>query len=114
MLILSAIGFILTSYSTFREAAERIRGTSNILAPKFFRTFDEDSKTLCSYETIDTHAKNIEVPDSILQEQNAFQALGTPQVRDFTRERVERHLSWLTRKDPSSFISVFNSGRECI
>ncbi|KAF2793250.1 hypothetical protein K505DRAFT_244819 [Melanomma pulvis-pyrius CBS 109.77] len=94
---------------TFDEAAELIRGASNILPHTFYRVFYETSATLSSYVSRDIHANHRETPQLKLEEGNAFQALGKAAVRDLTNQRIERHLKWAQKKDPSSFISAFDN-----
>lgn len=56
------------------------------------------------------HAKHRENPALRIKEGNAFQALGDYDItKDATRERIERHLIWNKKREPSSYISVFNS-----
>lgn len=80
------------------------------MRPKeLFRTGYETSITLSSYVTKDTHAKHRQVPDLIIDEKNAFQSVGKFKLsEDLTLERIERHLVWNKKREPSSFISAFD------
>jgi len=101
----------LTRYSTFSNKPEKERNDdrANIVPSSFYRTFYEISITLSAYVSKDTHAKHRERPDLKISEGNAFQAVSPfTAENDLTRERIERHLIWNKKKDPSSYISVFN------
>jgi hypothetical protein len=104
---------VLTLHSTFSNKSERIRAWSNNLPPQFYRTFHEESKTLCAYTSTDNQPKNRQAEGVKIRTGNAFQAMGTPDLKkDLTLPRFERHVSWGTVKDPSSWISVFNHLRK--
>ncbi|KAI8941663.1 hypothetical protein NX059_002875 [Plenodomus lindquistii] len=95
---------------TFSKSAERIRASSSILPEKFYRTYYETSNSLCCWVSKDTHPKHREEPDLKIADGNAFQSIGTFKFsRDLTRPRIERHLVWNKKVDPSSLISVFNA-----
>jgi hypothetical protein len=97
---------------TFGESAEVIRRQSKILSRWLYRIFYEDSATLCAYVSTHTQPKYREIPGLNLQlklvEGNAFQSLAKPMVKDFTKQRIERHLNWQQKHPPSSYISTFN------
>jgi hypothetical protein len=101
----------LTRYSTFTKGPEVARelNKSKIVPPFFYRTGYETSVTLSAYTSKDTHAKHREQPKLKISNGNAFQAICKFILRnDLNRERIERQLKWNKRKDPSSYISVFN------
>jgi hypothetical protein len=80
-----------------------------MLPANLYRTFHETSATLSSYVGEETHVKHRQTPKLKLHDGNAFQAISHfSMVNDLRRERIERHLSWQTKRDPSSFISAFN------
>ncbi|KNG46814.1 hypothetical protein DDE82_004327 [Stemphylium lycopersici] len=82
---------------------------------ELFRTGYETSITLSSYVTKDTHAKHRQVPDLIIDEKNAFQSVGKFKLsEDLTLERIERHLVWNKKREPSSFISAFDGADHAI
>ena len=57
----------------------------------------------------DTHAKHRETPGLKIKEGNAFQAVGEFKIEtEATKERIERHLVWNKKKNPSAYISVFD------
>ncbi|KAH6614347.1 hypothetical protein C7974DRAFT_444368, partial [Boeremia exigua] len=98
---------------SFNKTSEALRastqGTSNILPPFFYRTFYETSITLSSRVSKDTHVKHRERQKLKIRKGNAFQAVGNVDFRrELTKPRIERHLVWNKKRDPSSFISVFN------
>jgi len=101
--------FGLIPRRSFSELQGIVRGASKILPPAFYRIHHENSATLSKHVTLDTHTKRRECPRLGSKPGNAFQALGTFQVRDFTKERIERHLVWNKKEDPSSHVSVFNN-----
>ena len=66
--------------------------------------------TLCSRVSKDTHAKHRERPDLTIESGNAFQAIGKRNMmKAVTKEGVERHLKWCKKRDPSQWISVFDT-----
>jgi hypothetical protein len=80
-----------------------------IVPRSFFRTTYETSITLSAYTSKDTHAKHREEPELKIENGNAFQPVCPFEVaKDLNRERIERHLIWNKKKNPSSYISVFN------
>ena len=113
--------------STWDEHTELARGASKILPKAFYRTFYEDSATLTPYVTKyinpssgcqlcangsyrHTHPKNRQRMDVKLSDNAAFQSIGKFNlVKDITRSRIERHLCWNQKRDPSSFVSVSDS-----
>ena len=100
---------------TFSGKDERIRGVSNRLPAQFYRTFHEESKTLCAFMSKENQPKHREAEGVKILLRNAFQAIGAPDFAiDLTLNRLERHCSWQTVKGPSSWISVFNHLRKCV
>ncbi|KAF2676520.1 hypothetical protein K458DRAFT_396827 [Lentithecium fluviatile CBS 122367] len=92
---------------TFSEPEELVRGASKIL-PKFFYRDYENSATLSTFTSKHTHVKHRMASNLRLHEENAFQAIGNfSPTRDLTCHRIERHLRWQQKKDPSSYISAF-------
>jgi hypothetical protein len=80
-----------------------------MLPKNLYRVFYETSATLCKYVGQETHVKRREKLSSNLRKGNAFQSIGDFKPRrDLSKSRIERHLSWQTKKNPSSFISSFN------
>lgn len=96
-------------YRTFSGKHERMRQWGNVLPPQLYRTFHEESKTLCAFMNTENQPKYREVEGVKILPRNAFQAIGAPDLAmDLTLNRVDRHLSWSTVKGPSSYISAFN------
>ncbi|KAH7084434.1 hypothetical protein FB567DRAFT_82437 [Paraphoma chrysanthemicola] len=94
---------------SFNEEPERRRHHSNMLPRKLYRTQYETSTTLSRYVDKHTHPKHRSNIQLKIQSWYAFQSLGMFQMReDLTRERIERHLVWNKKIDPSSLISAFN------
>ncbi|KAF2241521.1 hypothetical protein BU26DRAFT_390664, partial [Trematosphaeria pertusa] len=88
---------------------------SNMRPPFLYRVFYETSATLSSYVSKHTHVKHREQPKLKLREGNAFQAISKfSAARDLTRVRMERHLRWQQKRDPSSYISAFNCIRYAV
>ncbi|KAJ4993155.1 hypothetical protein SVAN01_01507 [Stagonosporopsis vannaccii] len=84
----------------------------NMLPSFFYRTFYETSVTLSSRVSKDTHVKHRERQKLKIETGNAFQAVGKVDLRrDLTKPRIERQLMWNKKRDPSSYISVFNELR---
>lgn len=84
-------------------------GAANILPEHVYRTYYENSATLCSRVSKDTHTKHREVPDLSIEPGNAFQAIGRRVLnKAVTKEGIERHLKWQKKHDPSQWISVFD------
>jgi hypothetical protein len=80
-----------------------------IVPAYFHRTSYETSITLSEYTSKDTHAKHREQPELRITKGNAFQAVCPFTLdKDLNRERIERHLIWNKKRDPSSYISAFN------
>jgi hypothetical protein len=100
----------LTGDRSFNEIAERLRDNSNMLPPEFYRTHYETSTTLSANVDKHTHPKHRSNIKLKIGGDNAFQSIGSFRLSiDLTRERIERHLVWNKKKDPSSLISVFDS-----
>ncbi|OAG17588.1 hypothetical protein CC77DRAFT_1033476 [Alternaria alternata] len=94
---------------TFDQAPELTRAASGTLPSSIHRTFYETSQTACCFVNKDTHPKHREVPDLKISDENAFQSIGSFSLpTDLTRERIERHLVWNKKINPSSYISGFN------
>jgi hypothetical protein len=75
----------------------------------FLRTGYETSITLSDYTSKDTHAKHREEPHLRITSGNAFQAIAKFTLPgDLNRERIERHLIWNKKMNPSCYISAFN------
>jgi hypothetical protein len=109
----------LIVFSTFSQDAERARGKrrSHIVPESFHRTGYETSITLSDYTSKDTHAKHREEPHLKITAGNAFQAIAKFTLGDdLNRERIERHLIWNKKVNPSCYISTFNklSKFECL
>jgi hypothetical protein len=101
----------LTSLSTFSQDAEKVRekSRSHIVPESFYRTGYETSITLSDYTSKDTHAKHREEPNLRITAGNAFQAIAKFTIGDdLNRERIERHLIWNKKVNPSCYISTFN------
>jgi hypothetical protein len=87
----------------------REKNKSKIIPKYFYRTSYETSITLSGYTSKDTHAKHREQPELRITKGNAFQAICPFTITsDMTRERIERHLIWNKKRDPSSYVSAFN------
>jgi hypothetical protein len=100
-------------YRSFSEGPERRRDNSRMLPSELNRTYYETSNTLCQFVNKHTHPKHRSNMRLKIQPGNAFQSLGTFVImNDLTRERIERHLVWNKKRDPSSFISAFNHLRK--
>ena len=85
-----------------------------MLPSYFYRTYYETSITLSSRVSKDTHVKHRERKGLKISDGLAFQAVGkVKHARDMTKERIERHLVWNKKQDPSSWISVFNALSKC-
>jgi len=68
----------------------------------------EQSATLSTFTSQHTHVKHRDVANLRLHDGNAFQAIGDFKAeRDLTCYRIERHLKWNQKKEPSSYISAF-------
>ncbi|CAN9255089.1 unnamed protein product [Alternaria alternata] len=94
---------------TFDQAPELTRAASGTLPSSIHRTFYETSQTACCFVNKDTHPKHREVPDLKISDENAFQSIGSFSLpTDLTRERIERHLVWNKKINPSSYISGCN------
>ncbi|KAF2636198.1 hypothetical protein P280DRAFT_522442 [Massarina eburnea CBS 473.64] len=95
---------------TFRETDELVRGASNRLPSSLYRTFYENSATLSSYVSKHTHVRHRQEPHLKLRSGVAFQSIEDfDPNRDLTKVRIERHLVWNQKKDPSSYISTFSN-----
>ncbi|PVI08246.1 hypothetical protein DM02DRAFT_690757 [Periconia macrospinosa] len=93
---------------TYGRRDELVR--RRILPEKLYRVCFEDSATLCAYTSTHTHPRNRESLESKLKSKNAFQSIGTFEPKkDINRDRFERHLKWNKKKNPSSYISLFNN-----
>lgn len=80
-----------------------------MLPSSFFRTYFENSITLSSQVSKDTHIKHCERKTLKIIEGNAFQAVGKVELeQDMTKERIERPLVGNKKKNPSSWVLVFN------
>jgi hypothetical protein len=99
----------LTENRSFSQKPERIRQHSNILPTALFRTHYETSTTLSRNVDEHTHPKHRANIRLKLGDKNSFRSIGNfAMSKDVTRERIERHLVWNKKIDPSSFISAFN------
>lgn len=60
--------------------------------------------------TPDTLVRHRDKPDLRLDDDNAFQSIGgfIPS-EDLKSERIERHLEWQRKVDPTSYVSAFNN-----
>ncbi|KAF2877707.1 hypothetical protein BDV95DRAFT_614810 [Massariosphaeria phaeospora] len=96
---------------TFDETSELIRAMTKRLPPSLYRVFYETSATLCSYVNEHTHPEHRDSRSLKIASENAFQAIGpfNSLTANLTRQRIERHLGWNIKKDPSSYISAFNA-----
>lgn len=95
---------------TFETHSELMRARSKQCPGTFIRTFYETSATLSCFVTVDTHVKHRETPDLKIKEGNAFQAVAEFNINQYlTKEGIERHLVWNQKKNPSAFISAFNT-----
>lgn len=82
---------------------------SNMLPESLFRTFYEISATLSSRVSKDTHVRHRENEQLKLREGNAFQTVGEVNFnKGVTKEGIERHLVWNKKRDPSTWISMFD------
>ncbi|KAF2127550.1 hypothetical protein P153DRAFT_295249, partial [Dothidotthia symphoricarpi CBS 119687] len=80
------------------------------LPPRFYRTHHEVAATLSSNVTKDTHVRHRAEPRLRIRKRNAFQSISKFIGKmDLTVGRIERHLKWNMKRDPSSMISAFNS-----
>jgi hypothetical protein len=87
-----------------------MREHSNMLPAALFRTHYETSTTLSRNVDEHTHPKHRANIKLKLGEKNSFRSIGTFEIpKDMTRERIERHLVWNKKREPSSFISAFNA-----
>ncbi|KAF2647515.1 hypothetical protein K491DRAFT_555675, partial [Lophiostoma macrostomum CBS 122681] len=95
---------------TFAESSERLRRAGRKMLPEcFYRVFFENSATLSPFVSVDTHSKHRARPNLKIRPENGFQAIGDFNARlDLTKERIERHLWWNRKLNPSSYISAFN------
>ncbi|KAF1949417.1 hypothetical protein CC80DRAFT_540257 [Byssothecium circinans] len=97
---------------TYYEIHELIRGASNMLPHRLIRVAYEDSSTLSAYNS---HGRHRQKPELSLEADIAFQAYGTfDSNKDLTRDRIERHLVWGMRVNPSPYISSFNNLKPAI
>lgn len=68
---------------------------------------------MCYNVNKDTLPLHRQAEGVIIEEKNAFQSLGLFYMpNDFTPGRIERHLIWNKKIDPSSFVSTFDKLRE--
>jgi hypothetical protein len=80
-----------------------------MLPPALFRTHYETSNTLSRYVDKHTHPKHRSNIQLKIKEGYAFESIGAFHLeRGLTRERIERHLVWNKKIDPSALISAFN------
>ncbi|KAJ4377070.1 hypothetical protein N0V86_006511 [Didymella sp. IMI 355093] len=105
------IGLLLDpSKITFSEEDQRRSHNRNIPPEKVFRTFHEESKTASAFMAEENQPKNRQAEGFKINPRYAFQPLWHPDVRrDLTLNRIDRHLSWPTVEDPSSYVSTFDS-----
>lgn len=109
MLSLKTTSIGLNQDRSFSKPPELVRGAGNLRPPRLYRVFYENSATLSCFVTKHNHVRHRQEPDLRFQEDNAFQAI-EPFVpsRDLAPPRIERHLKWTQKVDPSSYISAFN------
>ncbi|KAJ8109762.1 hypothetical protein OPT61_g7220 [Boeremia exigua] len=97
---------------SFSETPEMSRGLtpgrSSMLPLNMYRTFYENSATLSSRVSKDTHVRHRENEQLRLQDDNAFQTVGEVNLEvNLTKEGIQRHLVWNKKKSPSGWISMF-------
>lgn len=94
----------------FSHRSARLRAVAKSKTEIVYRTHSELSATLSSFVVPERHVRHPENPRLKLRDGNAFQSVQELNAaRDFTRERMERHLKTQMVKDPTAFISVQTS-----